>query len=251
MSAGVDTTRTGAVYEFRVEDWMLLSRLSEEDAKALWAAVLDGSLERPHVFRDNWRTLSARVVFRGEDLMLKIPRARNKRRWERLLTFFRGSDAARHFRHLLLMKDLGFSAPVPVLAAERKLHGTVIDSFVIYRYLEGRPASANDAGAVLSQLLALHEKGYLRNDPQLANFLISEGRVHFIDFRLKKPLLFRSLARYRELIRFLASAGLPDAQLPVPVRRSAWFLVARWLEQGSVGFRQWKKSRRRGKSHRQ
>src|SRR5690606_3398038 len=245
MSAGVGTTRACVVHEFRVEDWMLLSRLSEDDAKALWAAVLDGSLERPHVFRDNWRTLSARVVYRGEDLMLKIPRARNKRRWERLLTFFRGSDAARHFRHLLLMKDLGFSAPVPVLAAERKLHGSVIDSFVIYRYLEGRPASANDAGAVLSQLLALHEKGYLRNDPQLANFLISGAGVHFIDLRLKKRLRFRSLARCRELIRFLSSANLSEAMLPKGIRSTPWLEIAKRLERGNAMLRRWKKARRR------
>ncbi len=219
----------------------VVSHLDMVTSQRLVDSVFDGNLVREKVFRDNWRTLSAKVRFHNEAFLLKVPRARNGRRWERLLTRFRESDALRTFRHLELMASMGFAAPDPVLACERRQGGVVTDSFVCYHFVEGHTAGPDDAHQVLSAIQALHQRGYLRTDAQIANFLIRGEKVVFIDFRLKKAWLLPELQKAREVHRFLRSC--PDARhfLTWEQSSSAWYLLASCLENASFGFRNLKK----------
>lgn len=211
------------------------------------SAILDGEIEREQVFRDNWRTLSARVRFLDESLLLKVPRARNSRRWERFLTRFRESDALRTFRHIEQLSAMGFSAPEPVLACECRREGVVVDSFVCYRFVEGRPAGPQDAEKVLASLLALHKRGFLRSDAQLANFLVVDGAITFIDFRLKKPRFLPRLQKAREIDRFLRSC--PEARnfLSSEEASSFWLWLASYLEAASFSVRSLKRRMRKRK----
>lgn len=229
-----------------LENWRLVSVLSPVTTNQLAGAVISDTIQRDKVFRDNRRTLSARVVFDGNRLILKVSRARNRRRWERFLTRFRGSDAVRTFHHLRLAGQLDFHAPDPVLAGEKMCGGVVVDSFLIYQYSEGRPASEEDSLAVLNSLRALHSKGYVRNDAQLANFLIGEdGEVVFIDFRLRRPRCLPALQKFRELDRFLRSCPSAELHLTRAETSSAWFRLARVLENFSFARRRWKRYVRR------
>lgn len=224
--------------------WSLVSRLDEGSSIALLDAVIDGSITREEIFRDDWRTLSARIRFRGEGVLLKVPRARNGRRWERFLTRFRGSHAIRYFRHMELMAAMGFPAPEPVMACERRDRGVVTDSFICYRYVEGRPAGSKDAPRVLDALRSLHRQGYLRTDAQIANFLVSGDSIVFIDFRLKKPWFLSDLRKARELDRFIRSC--PEARAVLTDREaSPWrFWIAARLEDFSFGIRRLKRQLR-------
>lgn len=214
-------------------------------------AVIDGDVELGTVFRDNRRTLSAQVTCAGQSLLLKVPRARNGRKWERFLTRFRESDAFRTVRHLELMRSMGFAAPEPVLAGERRAGGVVVDSFVCYRFVEGRRAVPDDAGAILAALEDLHQHGYLRNDAQLANFLIVDNNVTFIDFRLKRPRWFRRLQKAREIDRFMRSCPQARSLLSADQAGSGWLRLASLLEHFSFGVRMIKKNvRKRRKSGR-
>lgn len=210
-------------------------------------AVIDGDIELGAVFRDNRRTLSAQMMCAGQSLLLKVPRARNGRKWERFLTRFRDSDAFRTMHHLELMRSMGFAAPEPVLAGERRAGGVVVDSFVCYRFVEGRRAVPDDAGAILTALQALHQRGYLRSDAQLANFLIVDGNVTFIDFRLKRPRWLPGLQQAREIDRFLRSC--PDARrlLHPDQAASGWLRLASILENFSFGLREVKRNVRNRK----
>jgi heptose II phosphotransferase len=221
--------------------WHLVSNLDEATSCELLDAVVGGQVRREQVFRDNWRTLSARVRFRDDELLLKVPRARNTRRWERLLTLFRGSDAVRSFWHLEHMAAMGFSAPEPVLAGEKWKSGVVTDSFVCYRYVDGRPAGPDEAPMVLDALRALHRKGYLRTDAQIANFLICGDAVVFIDFRLKKPRFLPALQKARELDRLIRSCPEAKTALTQDEALSWWLRVASWLENLNFGIRRLKR----------
>lgn len=225
--------------------WRLLSTEGEDTALALGEAIRDGAVEREQVFRDNWRTLSARVRVGGHTLLLKVPRARNRRRWERLLSLFRGSDALRTFRHLERMAGLGLQAPEPLIAGELRRYGMVTDSFVCYRFIEGRRPNGEDAPAVLRALRVLHSQGYLRSDAQLANFLISDdGEVVFIDFRLKRPRVFPRLQKARELDRFLRSCPEARHHLTPEESGSLWLQIAHSLENLSFARRNLKRQLR-------
>jgi heptose II phosphotransferase len=212
------------------EGWHVHSKLSESQTRELVSAILNGTIEREKVFRDNRRTLSARVRFGDAKFLLKVSRARNARGWERLLTWFRGSDARRSFQQLGIIKQLGFMAPEPVLVGEQIRWGVVVDSFLEYRYVDGQPAEGDDARRVLETLLSLHKKGYLRNDPQLANFLISQDHVTFIDFRLKKVMFLRRLWKSRELVQFEKSCPAAEVMIPARIRSSIWYRIASWIE---------------------
>lgn len=234
---------------FDHRQYQVISHLSQPLSQRLLNAVLDDTLVPEKVFRDNWRTLSARVYFQDESLLLKVPRARNGRRWERFLTLFRESDALRTFRHLDQMATMGFAAPTPILACERRHHGVVVDCFVCYHFVDGRTAQSDDAPRVLTALQSLHRRGYLRNDAQLANFLITDGAVFFIDFRLKKPRFLPQLQKARELDRFLRSCPEARQLMPRGEVSSLWLRVASLLENASFGFRAVKK-RMRGRTKR-
>ncbi|TVT35969.1 hypothetical protein [Marinobacter vinifirmus] len=236
---------------YRLGPWRLLSKEDKHTVLLLGKAIRDGDLEREQVFRDNWRTLSAQVQIAGHRLLLKVPRARHRRVWERLLSLFRGSDALRTFRHLEQMAAMGLRAPAPVIAGELRHYGMVTDSFVCYRFVEGRRPGGKDAPAVLRALKMLHNQGYLRSDAQLANFLIDdEGEVVFIDFRLKRPRFLPRLQKARELDRFLRSC--PEAQnyLTKDESQSLWLRLAHKLENFSFARRDLKRqlrARRKGK----
>lgn len=228
---------------FHVAGWRVLSALDEPQSRALCTEIVQGRVQRQLIFRDNWRTLSAYVRVGDRPLLLKIPRARNGRRWERFLTLFRGSDAFRNYRHLERMSELGLNAPEPVLAAEFRRQGVVTDSFVCYHFVEGRRPEPADAPAVLDALKALHRKGYLRSDAQLANFLIGEnGEVVFIDFRLKRPWFLTELQKAREVDRFLRSCPEASSCLSSTETSSLWFQMAHALENFSFARRRWKRN---------
>lgn len=236
---------------FNVNGWRVLTALDESQGRSLCADIVHGRISRQLVFRDNWRTLSTNVRVGGRSLLLKVPRARNGRRWERFLTLFRNSDAFRSFRHLERMSELGLNAPAPVLAAEFRQRGVVTDSFVCYDFVEGRQPESADAPAVLDALRALHCKGYLRNDAQLANFLIrDDGEVVFIDFRLRRPRFLPELQNARELDRFLRSCPEAELHLTNAETSSVWFRLAHALENLSFARRRWKRyvrDRRKGR----
>ncbi|GAB5479625.1 MAG: hypothetical protein Marn2KO_30920 [Marinobacter nauticus] len=233
---------------FRQGAWRLVSYLGEAESLALLSVIEQGEMTFTRVFRDNRRTLSARIETDTHGaLMLKVPRARNGRRWERMLTFFRGSDAVRSFHQLEKMKAMGFAAPDPVLACEKRQSGVVVDAFLCYRFVDGRPAEAGDAGLVLDALRRLHRAGYLRTDAQRANFLMDGDQVVFIDFRLKRPRFFASLQKARELDRFIRSCPESAVHLTDQERASLWLRLAHRLENLSFAIRESKRDIRRKK----
>lgn len=232
---------------FEHRQYRIISHLDETISQQFVDAVIDGSLAHDKTFRDNWRTLSVKVRFGNETLLLKVPRARNSRKWERFLTQFRESDALRTFRHLELMSAMTFSAPTPVIAAERRKKGMVIDSFVCYRFVHGRVAVPVDAAKILAALRALHRKGYLRSDAQLANFLMVEDEVTFIDFRLKKPWFLPELQKARELDRFVRSCPEARRLLNNGEISSGWSWLASCLEKIKFGFRNLKRKVRQSR----
>ena len=178
--------------------------------------------------------------------MLKIPRGRNLRTWERMLTLFRKSEGVRTFHNLELMQQLGLLVPYPLVAAEKRRLGFVVESFTYYVFEEGRPAGSEDAKAVIAELLCLHDTGYLRTDPQPANFLVTNRGIVFIDFRLKKPFLFSGLKKKLELVKLVRVYPESTPHIPQGLASSTSFRFATWLELKIFNLRQGKRGLKRG-----
>lgn len=223
----------------------MMTRKDVIQSRQILDAVIDDELQIEAVFRDNSRTLSVQIKCAGQSLLLKIPRARNSRKWERFLTRFRESDAFRTVRHLEFMRSMGFAAPEPVLAGELRAGGVVIDSFVCYHFVEGRRAVADDAPDILTALEELHKLDYVRSDAQLANFLIVDGNVTFIDFRLKRLRWLPRLRKAQEIDRFLRSCPEARKLLSPDQAASGWLKLAFVLESFSFGLRALKRNVRK------
>lgn len=189
----------------------------------LTEAIESGDYEEVEVFKDDRQTYSALICLDGHSYVLKIPRDRNNRRWQRVLSMFRVSEAVRHYRSMLKLPELGLSGPEPVVAIEKRRWGMVVHSLLLYRFRQGRKATREDARLVLPHLLALHDSGYLRNDPHAKNYLIDNGDVIFIDFRLTRPVFLRRFRLQRELALFLKTSPLAWDYLPEAAKNS-WSL---------------------------
>lgn len=222
---------------FNHRGYRLRSTIDEIAAKQLFDDIIDNSCTVKKVFRDSRSTYAAHLQVGNQNLVHKIPRARLKRTWEKLITIIRDSESIRTFNNLQLMNQLGFNAPIPLLAGYQRRKGFVTDSFCCYCFAEGEEAGPDDAQAVVTELLRLHKKGYLRTDAKAANFLVSDTGVTFIDFRLKKTCLFPKFKKEMELARLTRVYPQSLAYLPEKIRASGSFKLATWLERKNIGLK--------------
>ena len=139
------------------------------------------------------------------------------------------------------MHELGFNAPSPLIAAEKRQNRFVVDSLSCYRFEAGKPAGPKDASRVMAELLKLHAQGYLRTDAKALNFLITDDAVTFIDFRLRKPALFPELLKNIERARLTRVYPESLIHLKEEIRSSTSFKIASWLERKKSILRRFKK----------
>jgi heptose II phosphotransferase len=210
-----------------VNGYFVEGTCSESLAREIVERVCQQDLPHYLAHRDNRRTLSAQFELHGQRLVIKIPRARNARLWERVLSLFRGSDVARVYQGMQTLVQLGILGTRPVLVAEKSTMGMTIDSFLIYEYLEGRPSTDADAKPIAETVLKLHSLGYTRRDIHLGNFLITpNGQLGMIDFRISHPQVFRQLRLDLELVQMLNSIPSTRNHIPYECLNSSIFKAA-------------------------
>jgi hypothetical protein len=211
--------------QFTHRGYAVKSTLPQAQARRILDDCLDNNYEIVEELKNNRHNYVARVnTGTLPDLVLKEPRRRNARLWERITTLFRPGEAIRVQDSHVKLRELGFACPEPILAAESRTLGCVTHSFFLYRYQSGRPVTAADAPAVAHELQRLHRKGYTRGDPKAQNFLLDHGQVYFIDFKLAKPRIFSRHSTRMEYAHFLHT--MPEGMEYLPEE-----------ELNSVGFR--------------
>lgn len=209
MSARKTDHKNGSNY-LECGGYRVIAECGPDEAEALVAGIAAGSVGFDEVYKNEKKGLVATFSHPAlGKLVVKIPRARNRRQWERFLTLFRDGESFRRFKDLKHFRELGFNGPEPVLAAEKRISGMVTDGFYIYRFVRGRLADNRDYNLIVPELLRLHRRGYIRRDPRVANYVIGDdGKVFFIDFKLKKPRLMNRVRCVTEFRRFLL--GCPE-----------------------------------------
>lgn len=216
--------------QFTYRDYRVKTTLPVALASEVVDECLDQKLELVDELKNNSHNYVARIKTSSiADLIFKVPRKRNGRRWERTMTRFRDGEALRVFDSHIKLEELEFNCPKAVLAAELRESGAVTDSFVLYQYQQGKPATAKDAGRVAHELQRLHSLGYTRGDPKAQNFLVHRDRVYFIDFKLTKPAVFKKHSFRMEYAHFLHTMPEGIHYLPEAERNSTGFKFAVWL----------------------
>ena len=177
-----------------VAGYRVLTTKPEADARKLVRKIVSNSLEFKTIFKDRPKCLVASFeAGEAEELVLKVPKARSSRPWERFLTLFRDGEGIRQFRNMQALVELGILGPRPILAAEKRRYGVVLDSFYVYGLIEGRQASHSDLPKIIEVLAPLYRQGFRRSDPRVANHIVDGEKVYLIDFRITKPRFFGHL----------------------------------------------------------
>lgn len=136
------------------------------------------------VLKDDQRSYVALIEIKGEKYIYKQPREKNRRKWQKFLSIFRGSESKREFKNIEKICEVGLNGATPVLAVEKKRGLIVYDSYLIYEYIDGKESSFKDIDIIIKELKKIHSLGYLHGDSHMNNFLIRGDKVYLIDTKL-------------------------------------------------------------------
>lgn len=205
--------------------------LKPELSRRLVDAALDERLPGAQVLKDHRHNLVVRCQCDGQDLLLKVPRSRNRRPLrEGLMIPLRGSASWREWHSQRQLRRLGFASPEPVLLAERRFLGCLTTaSFLYSRWVEGGPVPPIQLPALVAAMQALHAKGYTRRDSLVRNFVWDGSRPVFIDVGLKRPLLLRRLRCAMEFAHFLHHCPAAQEHADPAIIASRTFALGRRL----------------------
>lgn len=177
------------------------------------------------VLKDDKRSLVEIVEINGEKYVLKIPKEKNNRKWQRFINIFRGSDSFRNYKTMDNLEKMGIKSTKALFAAEKKIP-FVVDSFLIMELLEGKAIGVEDYPIVINELNKIHSKGYLHGDSQIQNFLKKDNEIYMIDFRLQKNI-YGSIGKMYEFIYLRESCKEIDKYYD-DIRNRMSFRIA-WL----------------------
>ncbi|MCF7810106.1 hypothetical protein K9N50_03865 [bacterium] len=81
----------------------------------------------------------------------------------------------------------GINTPEPVLLLQQTRNHVVIESWMVYRFLEGQAMTSLDAPEIVTFVKQMHEFGWVHRDPHPANFIRTKNGVAALDpIRVKK-----------------------------------------------------------------
>ena len=150
-------------------------------APAFDPVVRDLARQCSPVLRDDARSFVGVLTFAGRRIVAKSFHEQDRRLTARLLSLVRESRAFRTLRAMAALAAGGVSAPVGLLALERRRCGMVAESWLFYAHVEGKPAGAADVPAILALLARLHALGWVHGDPHIQNFLMVDGDACMLD----------------------------------------------------------------------
>ena len=169
----------------------------EEGYLPLADDILGGSLDIIKVLKDDNRSRVLLVNYQGEKLVVKEPREKNRRRWQRFLSIFRGSSSYLELKNCNKIIESGFLGARGILAVEKTNKFWVEDSYFVSSYIEGSEGDIDHLEEIARELEKIHSKGYLHGDSQLVNFMVGEDeRVYLIDCKLSKNIYGLFGSRY-------------------------------------------------------
>lgn len=154
------------------------------------------NLKIEKVFKDDNRSKVSLFTFEREKLVFKVPREKNSRKWQRVLSIFRGSESYREYIQAEKIYNAGMQTYKPILAFEKRKYGFIVDSYFICEYLSGETGSIKHLEAIKNELDKIHKSGYLHGDSQLVNFIIDNKHVYIIDSKFSKNKYGKFGARY-------------------------------------------------------
>ncbi len=79
-----------------------------------------------------------------------------------------------------LLKN-GLLTPKPTLLLQKVKNGFVIDCWLVYGYLDGKPASVSDAKLIVNFIQRMHKVNLIHRDPHPGNFIKTDSGLATLD----------------------------------------------------------------------
>ena len=202
-------------------NWKCLNKTEIEFLKI----ILDKKYNTIKILKDDKRSLVEIIEINEGKFVLKIPKEKNNRKWQRFVNIFRGSDSFRNYHTMDKLEEIGISSTKALFAAEIR-SPFVTDSFLIMELLEGEYIGSEDYQRVIKELSNIHSKGYLHGDSQIQNFMLKDDKIYSIDLRLQKNI-YGSIGRMYEFIYLRESCKEIDEYYDEI--RNRWSFKIAWL----------------------
>lgn len=169
-----------------------------ENSKEILSLILEKKYEDISILKNDKRSFVKVIGIKGNTYVLKIPREKNNRKWQRIINIFRGSDSFRSFQMMSKLEKLGIESTKAIIAAEKRTP-FVVDSLLVMELLEGEEIHEEYYPKVIEKLEEIHKKGYLHGDSQIQNFMLKDDKIYSIDLRLQKNI-YGSIGKMYEFI---------------------------------------------------
>lgn len=173
--------------------------LDDEEKLRLYENIENKNYKIVKVLKDDQRSYVALIEIEKNRYIYKEPREKNRRKWQRFLSIFRGSESKREFENLKKISKLGFKSAIPYLAVEKKKGLICVDSYLILSFIDGKDGKVEDIDLISKELKKIHSKGYLHGDSHVANFMIKENDVYLIDTKF----LYNIFGKFGESFEFI------------------------------------------------
>ena len=207
----------------KINNWNYIC--NEEISDQFINDILEKKYEDIKILKDDNRSLVKIIKINDKNYVLKIPREKNKRKWQRVINIFRGSDSFRSFKMMKKLKKMGIRSTEAVLAFEKR-NPFVVDSLLIMELLEGEKITEKNYLDVIESLKKLHLKGYLHGDSQIQNFMLRNSEIYLIDLRLQRNI-YGSIGRMYEFVYLRESCNEIDEYYD-DIRNKVSFKIA-WI----------------------
>lgn len=139
---------------------------------------LDNNPKVEKVLKKDHRSYVFIFTFENKKYVYKEPIEKNTRKWQKILSIFRGTESKREFYQMKKINSLPSLKTAKPVFYEKK--------YLVYEYLEGRKPKIEETDLVVKKLKEIHSLGYLHGDSHLANFLINNGEIYIIDSKFQK-----------------------------------------------------------------
>lgn len=202
-------------------NWKCLNKTEIEFLKI----ILDKKYNTIKILKDDKRSLVEIIEINEGKFVLKIPKEKNNRKWQRFVNIFRGSDSFRNYHTMDKLEEIGINSTKALFAAEIR-SPFVTDSFLIMELLEGEYIGSEDYQRVIKELSNIHSKGYLHGDSQIQNFMLKDDKIYSIDLRLQKNI-YGNIGKMYEFIYLRESCKEIDEYYDEI--RNRWSFKIAWL----------------------
>ncbi len=173
------------------DGWQVHLYGNNENNNNYWKDNLHGLSKYVHnpanIIKQDHRSFVAAFEYDSTKYVIKKFTLQNTWFWFRWTSIFFESLGEIAYRNSIMMQEEGMLTAEPVMLWQKTSKFSVYHSWMLYKYLDGKPMNSSDSSEIVEFVKKMHSKGWLHRDPHPSNFLRTSKGVATIDpIRVKK-----------------------------------------------------------------